>query len=294
MKRGPKRFTAKQIRRAFWAKVNKHGPIVRPELGRCWLWTGATANGYGQFVLSRDENDHKRTHHNAHRAAWILSFGPISGKLNVCHKCDNPLCVRPSHMFLGTYLDNNRDRVRKERGNAITAKQIAAMRALYRLGYSLASVARQMGVYIATVSKNVRDLDIYKGKPPVLTNKQLRAVPALFRLGWTGKAIAVLLGVSYSSIWNVITKRRSISGSGCIAGSVNISAAHIPSLTVKIIRVDRTSYHPQIWCLTLACGHRQWIRIKQRRPRTVRCILDHAGVEASFTCQEQMTVRTVL
>lgn len=85
--------------------AEKHVPI--PDAG-CWLWTAAVdGKGYGAFRMEKMEQ--------AHRASWLLHHGPIPDGMCVCHKCDTPLCVNPSHLFLGTNLDNMRDRDRKGR-----------------------------------------------------------------------------------------------------------------------------------------------------------------------------------
>lgn len=80
----------------------------------CWVWTGyRNALGYGVIRGSHETL-------LAHRVSYSLHVGP-PGNLRVCHKCDNPSCVRPDHLFLGTDLDNTRDmiakgRMRKARG----------------------------------------------------------------------------------------------------------------------------------------------------------------------------------
>lgn len=102
----------------FWAKVNKDGPTARLELGPCWVWVGRVWNhGYGSI----DEHGQRIL---AHRASWEIANGPLpkwSGRIEtvVRHRCDNPICVRPGHLEVGTALDNMADcknRGRKSRG----------------------------------------------------------------------------------------------------------------------------------------------------------------------------------
>jgi hypothetical protein len=86
---------------AFWASA------TRPDQG-CWEWQGSKNRGYGTF--SRNGRSER-----AHRHAWILTYGEIPPGLMVCHHCDNPPCIRPEHLFIGTMLDNMRDAARKGR-----------------------------------------------------------------------------------------------------------------------------------------------------------------------------------
>lgn len=75
----------------------------------CWLWLGPVDDwGYGRFFVDGSLR-------RAHRVAYKAHVGPIPDGMLVCHKCDVPSCVNPSHLFLGTPLDNNRDRHRKGR-----------------------------------------------------------------------------------------------------------------------------------------------------------------------------------
>lgn len=98
----------KKFLRRFWSHVQK---------GRgnsCWLWNGGQRVGaYGGITFSAASN--LFTTESTHRISWILAKGKIpKGKL-ILHSCDTPLCVRPSHLFVGTYSDNMSDMLRKGR-----------------------------------------------------------------------------------------------------------------------------------------------------------------------------------
>ena len=86
----------------FWARVDKSGD--------CWVWTAYTSVcGYGQCYLNNKT-------WLAHRASWVIHNGPIPDGLCVLHKCDNPPCVNPDHLYVGTKKDNTRDMIARNRG----------------------------------------------------------------------------------------------------------------------------------------------------------------------------------
>lgn len=89
----------------FWAKVDKSGD--------CWVWTASRRHkGYGAFAYTIDGKIH---HDRAHRFSYEIHNGPIPVGMFVLHRCDNPACVNPSHLFLGTAKDNVDDMMSKGR-----------------------------------------------------------------------------------------------------------------------------------------------------------------------------------
>ncbi len=129
----------------FWSKVDRRSDE------ECWPWMASVRRkdeGYGAFSIGG-------RHHPAHRVALELSGVIVPAGMVVCHRCDNPRCCNPSHLFVGTPQDNDADRVAKGRqargstnGNAkYTDRFVWGVRMLNtRLGLSIARIARMFGV----------------------------------------------------------------------------------------------------------------------------------------------------
>jgi hypothetical protein len=131
----------------FWSHVNKRGPLLNEALGRCWVWTGALARGYGQFFPS------SRRCVGAHAFSYALAYGPVLEGRVVAHKCDNPPCVRPSHFIRDcTPKQNSQDAVAKGRiaahaRHGMYRHDIATedVIRLYQSGLSTRQVAKELG-----------------------------------------------------------------------------------------------------------------------------------------------------
>lgn len=103
-------FSHNTLEERLWNQVSKG-----KEPDDCWEWVGTTnQKGYGYTALSSSgEKNGKKLY--THRLAYQLTYGPIPEGMHVCHKCDNPRCCRPDHLFLGTHQENMSDMVSKGR-----------------------------------------------------------------------------------------------------------------------------------------------------------------------------------
>lgn len=149
---------AKQtLEEAFWLNVSPGNP------GECWEWQGQrSARGYGRF-----KHKNKIIFHS-HRVSYELHTGPISDGLWVLHKCDNPPCVNPNHLFLGTHQDNMDDMIAKGRkailqGEShprakLTNPDIIEIRSLDASGLSYPEIGKRYGVSGHQIGLIVRGL----------------------------------------------------------------------------------------------------------------------------------------
>lgn len=124
----------------------------------CWLWSGAMErHGYGRLFGS---DGHIQS---AHRASWEIHNGPIADGLCVCHRCDTPACVNPSHLFLGSQRENIQDASRKRRTplgerqghSKLKNAEVLEIRRLAASGEKQKDIGRRFGIAQPTVSEIV-------------------------------------------------------------------------------------------------------------------------------------------
>jgi len=134
----------------FWRLVEPGKPED------CWVWQGGKErNGYGRI----SDVGEKGNNYYAHRASWELTYGPIPEGMYCLHKCDNPSCVNPNHLWLGTYKDNMQDCSQKNRlGGSVqkgennynaklTPSDVIQMRRMYYRGEgTITELARSWGI----------------------------------------------------------------------------------------------------------------------------------------------------
>ena len=125
--------------------------IPEPNSG-CWLWEGSlSTTGYGRMTIGQKQIQ-------AHRFSYQIHKGKIPHKMEVLHRCDNPPCVNPEHLRVGTHQDNMRDMYFKGRKGLLTPEQAAEIR---ESGRKIAAIARDYGVSVSTIKK-VRTAGYYK------------------------------------------------------------------------------------------------------------------------------------
>lgn len=165
--RGRARRNFAEFKKSFWGRVQKRGPRD------CWPWQGCKFRlGYGYAYSLAVFGGFV----SAHRAAWRLRHGPIPAGKKVLHRCDNPPCCNPAHLFLGTMKDNALDR--KQKGRSATGR---------RSGSVVHPECRPRGE---------------QAWGHRLTTAHVRRIRALRKAGMSGPSLARIFKVNNSSIYN--------------------------------------------------------------------------------------------
>lgn len=153
-------------RERFWSRIEIDA--------ECWVQTSDfSRGGYGHFSYTIAKNTQRQV--QSHRLSWEMLYGPVPKGMKVCHTCDNPPCVRPSHLWLGTDYDNAWDKMRKGRDNLasrrwdkprkaahnaklnpVLAEQIRQRRAAGESGAALAAEYNTSRAYIYQVARGGR------------------------------------------------------------------------------------------------------------------------------------------
>ena len=148
-------LTAKDIAR-FWSNVDK-SPGQGPK-GECWEWTGYFGVRYYAFFSLKHYN------FRASRVSWFLEAEIDPGPLLACHSCDNPKCVRPSHIFCATQLENRQDAKRKGRVtrganchlSKMTETKVRDLRKLRNEGWSYGALVKHFGISKSSIASIVK------------------------------------------------------------------------------------------------------------------------------------------
>lgn len=208
---------AKTLEQAFWAKVQKAGA------DECWPWTGAAGpSGHGQLRF-------RKKHTRATAVAWKFAHGdwPPTGK-HLCHKCDNPPCCNPAHLFLGTPKDNMQDCIDKGRFRFLAPRRgvlnnkarltwelVAEVRRRYSASETISELARLLGFARSTLrevvnGRNWQSADVPRNprRPPShLTAKiDRQELVRLYKAGVSRKELAAHFGASASQVSIVLCR----------------------------------------------------------------------------------------
>lgn len=222
----------------FWSRVDKNWavPARAPQLGPCWIWRGKTRkDDRGMMVANGREQ-------RVSRISWQIHAGHAPGALSVLHKCDNPRCVNPRHLFLGTALDNVRDMDAKGRrvtvamrgssnGNSkLRAEDVIRIRDLYTAGTTQPVLCKMYGIAQSSVSRIV----LSKGWPDVLASKA-PIIRERNKAATTGEA-------NHNAKMTAASVRRMRERFGNGAGIAQLASAFSLSKTSTRKIVNRTSW----------------------------------------------------
>lgn len=206
----------------FWDKVKKGAA------DECWEWLAyKDGDGYGTFRVETNKV-------KAHRFSYELHIGPIPAGLQVCHHCDNPPCVNPNHLFLGTGQDNTQDMMEKGRnrpsigeqhgGAVLTDEQVLEIRSLWQTGqFTQRQLGERFGISrrqarAVIKGENWQHLPVGPARPRIypsgeqaanakLTADKVRAIRRLYRSGEMNQVeLAAVYGVTQSLISAIVRR----------------------------------------------------------------------------------------
>lgn len=219
------------LKNRFWEKVDKRGPQGPYVDTPCWVWTACVnRRGYGQIGVRTSRPV------AAHRVSWELHHGPIPTGQHVLHRCHNPGCVRPDHLYLGSYTDNAKDRVIAGRVNPVqgashpnailTETDVLAILHARQNGATARQLARQYGIAVTTVADicsgrswthvDRSQFDSARLKPRALrgerhpnhkiTSAMKQTILAMRSQGLTYRAIADVVGCSSTAVYYTVRR----------------------------------------------------------------------------------------
>ena len=150
--------------------------IVVNNVTGCWEWVGCKRRGYGHTIIGSRKDGTRKTI-AAHRLSYLIFHGEIPAGMEICHKCDNPSCINPDHLFAGTRQDNIDDRERKGRNNPpkgekhakakLTEADVLTIRTKRLQGVSFGKLAKEYGVCKKTIQDAVSGKNwSYLPEPP--------------------------------------------------------------------------------------------------------------------------------
>jgi hypothetical protein len=189
----------------FWRCVDLNGPTPSryPDLGPCWIWTGSTGpNGYGHIWGGPTLPLFVATH-----VAWTFTYGPIPSGLIICHHCDNPPCVRPEHLFIGSHHDNGLDRVAKGRyRNGKPGRQVIP--GVAPIWWRTRAVERAGLDTVLPLQPATGHGFTQRDRQGWLTNSEVQEIRWLHGQGLSNIEIAARFGVARTTISRIVRGKR--------------------------------------------------------------------------------------